>query len=481
MERYIHELSDWPRFRWDHEVLAKPLAAVRHNQGRLIGRMEGLGFQLRDEAVLQSLTEEVLKSSEIEGEKLDREQVRSSIARRLGMDIGALAPTDRNVEGVVEMMLDATQNYRAPVTDERLFGWHAALFPTGRSGMTRITVGAWRTGESGPMQVVSGPIGREHVHFEAPAADRVPAEMRTFLAWFNTTDSIDPVVFAAVAHLWLVTIHPFEDGNGRIARAIADMALARSEGTPRRFYSMSSQIQVDRKAYYETLERTQKGDLDISGWIAWFLECLDRAFRSAETILASVLRKARFWDAHAGEALNDRQRLVINRLLNGFEGKLTSSKYAALAKCSQDTAARDIEDLSRKGMLARDPTGGRSTSYSLIASAADALEVVARWTLAHADKAAWDGSEGPSLEERRVRTERIQAIGRELQQLARDSNAPPTYEDFETRLRALHKLGLFPEERLVSAVTQAVQRIASSLYQSAIKPTLMGGPTVRYL
>jgi Fic family protein len=458
MTPYIHELPDWPRFGWDHEVLSRPLAAVRHNQGRLIGRMEGLGFQLRDEAVLQSLTEEVLKSSEIEGERLDRAQVRSSIARRLGMDIGALAPVDRNVEGVVEMMLDATQNYRAPLTDERLFGWHAALFPTGRSGMTKITVGAWRTEDAGPMQVVSGPIGREQVHFEAPAADRLAAEMRTFLAWFNATDGTDPVLFAAVAHLWFVTIHPFEDGNGRIARAVADLALARSEGTPRRFYSMSSQIQVERKAYYETLERTQKGNLNITTWIAWFLGCLDRAFAGSETILASVLRKARFWDSHARNALNDRQRLVVNRLLNGFEGKLTSSKYAALAKCSQDTAARDIEDLSRKGILARDPAGGRSTSYSLIASAADALELMARWTLAYADKAVRDGPELPGPDERRVRTERIQSIGRDLLELARDSRASPTYEDFEARLRALHELGFFPEERLVSAVAQAVQR-----------------------
>ena len=255
MPIYIHELPDWPRFRWDPKVLAVPLAAARHHQGRLIGRMEGLGFQLRAEAVLQSLTEEVLKSSEIEGEQLDREQVRSSIARRLGIEIGALAPMDRNVEGVVEMMLDATQNYSALLTEERLFGWHAALFPTGRSGMTKITVGAWRTGEAGPMQVVSGPVGRERVHYEAPAADRLPAEMSAFLAWFNAADGIiDPVIFAAMAHLWFVTIHPFEDGNGRIARAIADMALARSEGTPRQFYSMSSQIRIERKAYYETLE-----------------------------------------------------------------------------------------------------------------------------------------------------------------------------------------------------------------------------------
>jgi len=356
------------------------------------------------------------------------------------------------------MMLDATQNYRAALTAERLFGWHAALFPTGRSGMAKITVGAWRTGGSGPMQVVSGPIGREHVHFEAPAAERLPAEMRAFFAWFNGTDDVDPVIFAAVAHLWFVTIHPFEDGNGRIARAIADMALARSEGTPRRFYSMSSQIRIERKAYYETLERAQKGDLDITEWIVWFLQCLDRAFVGAETILASVLRKARFWDAHAGDALNDRQRLVVNRLLNGFEGKLTSSKYATLAKCSQDTAARDIDDLSRKGVLARDPAGGRSTSYSLITSAADAFEAVARWVIAHADKAAWDEPRMPNAEERQAKTERIQAIGRELQELARNTVAPLAYGDFESRVRALHELGFFPDGHLIFAVAQAVQR-----------------------
>jgi hypothetical protein len=283
--------------------------------------------------------------------------------------------------------------------------------------------------------------------------------MRAFLAWFNTTTDIEPVVFSAVAHFCFVTIHPFGDGNGRIARAIADMALARSEGTPRRFYSMSSQIRIERKAYYETLERTQKGDLDITEWIAWFLQCLDRAFGGAETILASVLRKARFWGAHVSDALNDRQRVLVNRLLNGFEGKLTSSKYATIAKCSQDTAARDIEDLSRRGILARDPAGGRSTSYSLIANTADALEAVARWTLAHADKAAWSGSELPSQKERLTRTERIQAIAHELQELARASDAPsPSYGDFENRLRALHELGFFPDERLVSAVAQAIQQ-----------------------
>ncbi len=367
MMDYIHERKDWPSFHWSHEKLASQLAAVRHRQGRLIGRMEALGFQLRAEAVLQSLTEEVLKSSDIEGEILDREQVRSSIARRLGMDIGALAPIDRDVEGVVELMLDATQNYAAPLTKDRLFDWQAALFPTGRRGMTKIKVGAWRDGTSGPMLVVSGPIGRERVHYEAPAADKLEQEMRAFLAWFNSKESVDPVLEAAVAHLWFVTIHPFEDGNGRIARAISDMSLARSEQSPRRFYSMSAQIRTERKAYYDILETTQKGDLDITGWIAWFLGCLDRAFVGAEVILAAVLQKARFWEAHAGEPINERQHGVINRLLNGLEGKLTSSKYATLAKCSQDTASRDIDGLVKLGMLQKDGAGGRSTSYSLAA------------------------------------------------------------------------------------------------------------------
>ncbi len=365
MAAYIHDLKDWPGFRWSHERVAGQLADVSRRQGRLIGRMEGLGFQLRAEAVLASLTEEVIKSSEIEGEMLDKAQVRSSIARRLGMDIGALAPVDRDVEGVVELMLDATQNFEQPLTEERLFGWHAALFPTGRSGMSKIAVGGWRTARSGPMQVVSGPIGRERVHYQAPAASRLKAEMRSFLKWFNGRESIDPVLKAAVAHLWFVTIHPFEDGNGRIARAIADMALARSEGTPRRFYSMSAQIRVERKAYYDILEATQKGDLDITSWLVWFLACLGRAFEGAEDILASVLGKARFWEAHAATPINDRQRKVINRLLDGFEGVLTSSKWAALTKTSQDTALRDIDDLLRRGVLLKDAGGGRSTSYSL--------------------------------------------------------------------------------------------------------------------
>jgi Fic family protein len=363
---YIHQLDDWPRFRWDQEGLAAPLAAVRHRQGRLIGRMEALGFRLRQEAILDTLTQDVLKSSEIEGEILDRDQVRSSIARRLGMDIGALTPADRDVEGVVEMMIDAAQHYEEPLTEERLFGWHAALFPTGRSGMHRIRVGAWRDDGSGPMQVVSGPVGKEKVHFEAPEAGRIAREMGDFLAWFNGPDNIDPVLKAAVAHLWFVTIHPFDDGNGRIARAITDMALARSERSPSRFYSMSAQIRTERSDYYSILEMTQKGMLDITAWIEWFLGCLSRAFDGTEAILANVFRKARFWEEHADGSFNERQRKILNRLLDGFEGKVTSSKWARLAKCSQDTAHRDINDLLRQGILAKDPAGGRSTSYSLV-------------------------------------------------------------------------------------------------------------------
>ena len=362
---YIHERPEWPAFRWDSERLSRLLLEVRHRQGRLIGRMEGLGFQFRKEAVLNSLTEEVIKSSEIEGEKLDRDQVRSSIARRLGIDIGGLTPADRDVEGVVEMMLDATQHYDRPLSADRLFDWHAALFPTGRSRMSKINVGTWRDDKKGPMQVVSGPIGKEHIHYEAPVAGRLRGEMRKFLEWFEKANSADLVLKAGVAHLWFVTIHPFDDGNGRIARAIADMVLARSERSPQRFYSMSAQIRQERKEYYEILESTQKGDLDITRWLEWFLGCLSRAFDRAETILATVLSKARFWDRFAGTDFNERQRNVINRLLNSFEGKLTSSKWAKLEKCSQDTALRDIEDLIQKGALTKDSAGGRSTSYSL--------------------------------------------------------------------------------------------------------------------
>lgn len=366
--QYIHRLTDWPDFHWNEADIASLLAAVRHRQGRLIGRMESLGFDLRSEAMLTTLTDDVVKSSEIEGEDLNKEQVRSSIARRLGLDISGLVPADRHVEGVVEMMLDATQKFGRPLTDERLFAWHAALFPTGRSGMTPITVGAWRKDEGGPMQVVSGPYGREKVHYEAPVAGQLPAEMAAFLAWFETTPRHDPVLKAAIAHLWFVTIHPFDDGNGRIARAIADMALARSEGSPQRFYSMSAEIRQRRKDYYDILEATQKGDLDVTRWLLWFLDCLDSAIARSEHELRHVFAKAHFWERHREAPLNERQRLMLSMLLNGFEGKLNTSKWAKIAKCSQDTALRDIEALIAMGILEKEPAGGRSTSYALALS-----------------------------------------------------------------------------------------------------------------
>ena len=363
--RYIHERSGWPTFLWDGKTLAEPLALVHEERDRLLGRVDGLDAALRQEIFLNTLTLEVVKSSEIEGERLDAAQVRSSIARRLGMDIGGLKPVDRNVEGVVEMMLDATGQYEKPLTDERLFGWHAALFPTGRSGMSKIRVGAWRDDSRGPMQVVSGPVGRERVHFEAPAAEKLDRKMRTFLDWFNGDNESDWVVKAGVAHLWFVTIHPFDDGNGRIARAIADMALAGSERSSQRFYSMSAQIRQERASYYDILEKTQKATMDITPWMEWFLDCLGRAIGGAQTALGSVLSKARFWEAVRNISLNERQRLVLNRLLDGFEGKLTSSKWAKLTKCSHDTALRDIAALVEAGILVRNPAGGRSTSYSL--------------------------------------------------------------------------------------------------------------------
>jgi Fic family protein len=362
---YIYDLSDWPDFTWDAGALSAPLAEVRHKQGRLLGRMEALGFDLRSEATLTTLTADVVKSSAIEGEKLNQAEVRSSIARRLGLDAAGLPKAGRDVEGIVEMMLDATQNNHLPLTRRRLLDWHAALFPTGRTGMHRIVVGDWRKGASGPMQVVSGPIGREKVHFEAPGADRLEAEMKSFLRWFNAPGSIDLVLRAGMAHLRFVTIHPFEDGNGRTARAIAGMVLARSDGAKDRFYSMSAQIEAERNNYYSELEAAQRRDLDITPWLLWFLGCLDRAIAGADSVLAGVIRKARVWDRVGRHAVNERQRLVINRMLDGFEGLLSTSKYAQLAKCSTDTALRDINALVEAGILVQNTAGGRSTSYRL--------------------------------------------------------------------------------------------------------------------
>lgn len=363
---YIWEQQGWPTLTWDDPRLAPLLNKTHREQGRLLGKMEALGFDLQGKAYLETLTRDVVKSSEIEGEQLDSDQVRSSIARRLGMDIAGLVPADRNVEGVVEMMLDATREYASPLTTERLFDWHAALFPTGRTGIRPIRVAKWRDDNDGPMQVVSGPIGRERVHFEGPPADRVADEMKRFQNWFNAPGDHDPLLTAGQAHLWFVTIHPFDDGNGRIARAITDMALARGENSAQRFYSMSAQIQQERDAYFQILEHSQKETLDITEWLAWFLGCLTRAVDAAHVMLDDAIGKARFWDRFNQEPLNERQIKVLQRVMDNFEGKLTSSKWARIAKCSQDSAGRDIADLIKRGALKKDSGGGRSTSYSVI-------------------------------------------------------------------------------------------------------------------
>jgi Fic family protein len=364
MRAYLHQLPEWPNFTWQQDAITTLLGEVRNLQGRILGRMESLGFDFRNEATLETLTLDILKSTEIEGEFLNPEQVRSSLARKLGLEWAGAVPSDRNVDGMVEMMLDATQNCWEPLTSERLFDWHAALFPTGRSGMFKITVGNWRTDSTGPMQVVSGALGREKVHFQAPDAALVPKEMERFMTWFNTQNNLDLVLKAAVAHLWFVTIHPFEDGNGRITRAITDMLLSQSDKTTQRFYSMSAQIRVERKGYYEILEKTQKGELDITGWIVWFLTCLQNALLATNILLDRVLFKANFWNKNAHTILNERQHKLLNRLLDGFEGKLTSSKWAKIAKSSKDTAIRDINDLIEKGILVKEEGGGRSTSYN---------------------------------------------------------------------------------------------------------------------
>ncbi len=372
MAVYIYQLRDWPHFTWEEERLITLLTEVRHKQGRLLGQMQSLGFNLQMEATLQTLTADILRSSEIEGEILDAEQVRSSVARRLGLEIAGMVPADRHVERIVEMMLDATQNFKEPLTGERMFGWHAALFPSGRSGMHKIVSGNWRDNDAAdPMQIVSGPLNRQTIHFQAPDSATLPDEMDAFLKWFNEETNIDLVLKAAIAHLWFVTIHPFDDGNGRIARAVADMQLARSDNSSQRFYSMSAQIRNERNAYYNILEATQKGSLDITDWLEWFLGCLDRALSSTDQTIGVVLKKARFWEQQKTVPLNARQVLMLNKLLDGFEGKLNSSKWATITKSSPDTAIRDINDLIQKGILQRNDAGGRSTSYSLKADGLD--------------------------------------------------------------------------------------------------------------
>jgi Fic family protein len=367
MTKYIHLNASWPDFHWESERLLEPLAALRSKQGRLLGGMESLGFRLKEEASLQTLTLDVVKSSEIEGENLPEDQVRSSIARRLGLDVAGVAVTDRNVEGVVEMMLDASQKHTEELTKDRLFGWHAALFPVGRSGIRKIATAAWRNDADGPMQVVSGPMGKERVHFEAPEASRLEDEMEKFLTWFNDPGKIDPVLKAAVAHVWFVTVHPFDDGNGRIARALTDLQLARADRSKQRFYSMSAQIRKERKGYYDVLEKTQKETLDITGWLLWFIECLDRALDASSEILSGITKKATFWQAYQQTELNDRQRKIIGMLLDEtLVGKLNNSKWAKINNVSNDTALRDIQDLLAKNILVKEEGGGRNTSYRIL-------------------------------------------------------------------------------------------------------------------
>ncbi len=366
MNLYIYQQNNWPDFKYDHEVILSLLSQVRHLQGKMIGKMESIGFELRNEAVLETLTLDIIKTSEIEGQILNAEQVRSSIARRLGMDISGLIASDRHVDGIVEMMLDATQNYTKPLSAKRLFDWHAALFPTGRSGMYKILVAKLRDDSSGPMQVVSGAMGKGKVHYQAPDAKFLKSELDLFLKWFNKNDPTDFVIKAGLAHLWFITLHPFEDGNGRIARAITDMLLAKSDGLTQRFYSMSAQIGVERKEYYNILEKTQKGSLDVTEWMKWFLKCLANALKESEQILANVLYKHKFWNKYATQIFNDRQIIIINIMLDGFTGKLTSAKWAKITKCSADTALRDINDLINKQVVQKDLAGGRSTNYEFV-------------------------------------------------------------------------------------------------------------------
>ncbi len=363
MAKYIYQYDNWPNFTWNEQEIQVLLGKVRHLQGLILGRMEALGFSVKEEAMLSTLTLDVLKSSEIEGEKLNFEQVRSSIARRLGIEYAGMVYSDRDVEGVVEMMLDATQNFKQPLNEERLFGWYAALFPTGRSGMHKIDVACYRTGV---MQVVSGPMGKEKIHFEAPAPEEVKKNMDIFINWFNNVSNIDSVLKSAIAHFWFIIIHPFDDGNGRIARALSDLLLAFSDNSSQRYYSLSSQILVERKAYYEILKKVQHSSGDITEWLVWFLNCLFRALKTTEATMQKVLYKSDFWDKHKTTYINNRQRLMLNKLLDGFDGKLKSSKWAKITKCSSDTALRDIKDLIEKGILKQEESGGRSTNYELV-------------------------------------------------------------------------------------------------------------------
>ncbi len=362
MAKYIYQYKSWPNFTWNEKEIQVILGKLRYLQGKIFGQINALGFSIKEETMLSTLTLDVVKSSEIEGQILNYEQVRSSIARKLGIEYAGMVYPDRNVEGVVEMLLDATQNYEQPLTEERLFAWHGALFPTGRSGLYKIDVACYRKGE---MQIVSGAMGKEKIHYQAVPADQVKFEMDRFLDWFNKYTDIDPVIKSAIAHFWFIIIHPFDDGNGRIARAISDLLLARSDNSSLRFYSLSNQMLLEKKVYYDTLQKVQYNDADITEWIVWFLNCLYRALKNSEKTIEKVLHKADFWDKHKNTELNSRQRLMLNKLLDGFEGKLKTSKWAKITKCSQDTALRDIKDLIEKGILRQEKSGGRSTNYGL--------------------------------------------------------------------------------------------------------------------
>lgn len=366
MSKFIYEIPSWPQFYWDSDQVLYALSEVRHKQGKLHGLMSVLGFNLKNEALLQTLTLDVLKSTEIEGELLNPDQVRSSIARKLGIEIDNLISSNRNVDGIVEVMLDATQNFNKKLSKERICNWHSALFPTRRSGLFKIVVGNWRTDKRGPMQVVSGASGREKVHYQAPPSKRVEMEMKEFILWFNKKAEIDSLLKAAIAHLWFITIHPFEDGNGRIARAIADMQLSRSDNDSYRFYSVSAQLRIQRNKYYAILEKTQKGNLDITDWLLWFIECVNDALDATSKLMQKVVKKTQFWERNHSIIINERQRIIINKLFDGFEGNLSSSKYAKITKCSSDTALRDINDLIDKKILLKENTGGRSTCYVLV-------------------------------------------------------------------------------------------------------------------
>lgn len=362
---YIHEIHQWPAFTWNKAVINELLATVRFHQGILLGKMSNMGFDMQETADLQIQTANIIKSSEIEGEKLNPQEVRSSIAKRLGLNVAGQINVKRSIDGIVEMHLDAIKDYEQPLTKQRLCAWHALLFPEGYSGMRKIQAGKFRTDAEGPMQVVSGGYGHETIHFQAPAADLLKSNIKDFLHWFNGKPNEDLLIMAAIAHLWFVTLHPFDDGNGRIARCIADIMLARSDKQHNRYYSMSTQIQLERKEYYDILEATQKGSLDITAWLLWFLNCLNRSIINADDALKFILNKAKFWEQHASQQLNHRQIKTINLLFDGFSGKLTSSKWAKINKCSQDTAARDIQDLINKHILIKSEEGGRSTNYIL--------------------------------------------------------------------------------------------------------------------